>query len=721
MPPMSAPQIKSAYAAAMRLMSAQEHDEALQRFRAIIEANPRLAEPHFQVGRIFLATHRFALAFRPLEVACELKPAQPAIWTARAEAVALGGTREDEDRFLAALKAAPIPAPLRIAMQDRFGARRAKSRPETGGLRADEAQRLIRLITAGRFDEAESGASTAVRRHPRSAVAYNILASAQTELRKTGPALANYATAVQIDPGYAEAFDNMGRLLMDEGRLDEAIERFRQAVVLAPYLVSSLVNLGICYARKMRANLAVTLLERAISAEPGLAIAHVALGNALTRMHDYARAEKVIGHAITLPGGRTGDAVAQLAQAQARLGKDDEAAANYDLALALDPASAIATYGKASLYQTLGRFDEARELFRKVMDLDPLNGENYRLFSTSYKASAGDPVIELMKTRFDDPRISDADKLNLGFAVAKLLEDARQHDEVFRYLDTANALMKKAFPYDIRQRQREVAALKKAMADVDWHGRKVAGTTDFAPIFVTGMPRSGTTLIEQIIASHSTVTGAGEVGDGTRAAQALLLKGDRFRNAAKLTDAEIAGLGQGFAATMRERFPETPKITDKSIQTYLYMGLMKLALPNARFVVVRRDPRDNLFSMYKNKFPEGTHLYAYDQRDLAALYDTFIDMIDFWQQRIPDWFYEVQYEELVANPEEETRKLIAACDLPWEDACLSFHENKRKVETLSVFQVRQPISKGSVALWQRYEAELAPMLDALRESGHVPR
>lgn len=170
---------------------------------------------------------------------------------------------------------------------------------------------------------------------------------------------------------------------------------------------------------------------------------------------------------------------------------------------------------------------------------------------------------------------------------------------------------------------------------------------------------------------------------------------------------------------MRERFPETPQITDKSIQTYLTLGLMKLAMPNARFIVVRRDPRDTLLSIYKNVFPEGTHLYGYDQVDLARHYSTFVRMVDFWRERVPGWFHEIQYEELVADPEPQSRALIAACGLEWEDACLNFHENTRKVETLSVFQVRQPISKGSVKAWARYGDRLKPMLDQLRRDGHI--
>ncbi|MCB2115749.1 MAG: sulfotransferase [Rhodobacteraceae bacterium] len=717
---MSAQQIKTSYAEAMRLIAARKTEEALKRFREIIASNPRIAEVHYQVGRIFLDTDRFALAFRPLEVAAELKPNEPAIWAARAEAVALAGRPSDEEKFLAELKQANLPAKFRVDIQDRFGSRRFASVPQTGGLAASEARAAISLLASGQFGPAERKAAALVARHPRSALALNILASAQASLGKVDGAIANYRKAIQIDPDYAEAHDKLGRVYMDQNRIEDAIASFRKAVVTAPYMVSALVNLGICYARTLQSSLSIPLLERAGSVDPNLAVCQIALGNALTRVRNYEQAEAVLARAITLPGGETGEAVALLAQAQARLGKDESAMENFDRALAIDPDSPIGLGGKATLEQTLGNFDEAERLFRRVMEVDPLNGENYRLFTASHKAKAGDPIIAKMIEVFDDPRMRDNDRLNLGFATAKVLEDAKQYDEVFRYLDEANALMRRAFPYDIRQRLREIAGLKKSMAGVDWHGRKVAGTSDYAPIFVTGMPRSGTTLIEQIIASHSTVTGAGEVGEGTKAAQALLLQSDRFRAVAKLGDEEIAGLGQGYADLMRQRFPDTPKITDKSIQTYLYLGLMKLALPNARFIVVRRDPRDNLLSMYKNKFPEGTHLYAYDQKDLATLYGTFVEMIDFWREVVPDWFYEVQYEDLVANPEEETRKLIAACGLEWEDACLSFHENKRKVETLSVYQVRQPITKASVALWQRYEKELKPMLDALKEGGHVP-
>lgn len=716
---MTGPEIQEAYGRALDAHKAGDLDSAIRGYGAIIEANPKVAEAHFQAGRIYAAKNRFDRAFLHFRAAVSLRPAEGAIWNAWAEAVALGADAATEAEFLKALKAAPVPAAARVALQDRFGAQRGGTRPATGGMTPAEIRRLLSLIQSGRMAEAERLAGAALKQHPGSALALNILATALARQGKAAPAEAAFRRTIAVDPGYAEAHDNLGHFLIEQGRPDEAEAMFRRAVTLAPGLAPALVNLATCLTAAGQPAAALTLLERARAGGAEAPPLCMALGNAHTRLKNYARAESAFRRGVELTKGGTAQMLASLAQAQARLGKDDEAIANFDRALAMNGNAPAAVGGKALLLQTLGDFDAAEALFRKGFEIDPLNGENFRAFIMSHKTKPGDPVIEMMLSRHDDPAIQPADRMNMGFAIAKALEDVKDYGRVFRYLNEANALMRKAAPYSIAQRFEQVAETKAVFADIDWHGTRIEGTTDFAPIFVTGMPRSGTTLIEQIIASHSSVTGAGEVGECARAAQDLIYDA---KNPARMHPpalAEIAGLGHHFDAYIRERFPGSDRITDKSIQTYMYLGLVKLALPKSRFVIVRRDPRDNLLSIYKNKFPDDTHLYAYDQRDLAKFYTTFVDMIDFWRERVPDWFYEVQYEELVANPEAETRKLIAACGLEWEDACLSFHENKRKVETLSVYQVRQPISKASVALWQRYEADLKPMLDQLKADGHV--
>ena len=718
--PLSPTRIASDYAEALRLVAQGQPESALKLLAAIIDANPNIPEAHFQIGRIFVAGDRYDRAMTHYQAAARLKPAEPAIWAGWAGAVALAGDGAAEKAFLAALKAAPIAPQIRIVLQDRFAANRATSTPTLGGAKPAAVSALVRAMAAQQFVAAETGARDLLRHHPGAAIVANILGSALAAQGKPTEALTRYHDAIRIDPLYAEAHANLGHLLHDLGRDAEARIELRNAVALAPAMVSALTALGRLQTWSGTPERAVPLLRRALQAQPDALPAQIALGNALTRLRDYPAAEVALSRAVELAAGKSAEALALLAQAQAHLGKDDAALGSYEAALAADANHAAAQGGMAALLQTLGRFDEAEQWFRRVFVTDPNNGENYRLFIASHKCKPGDPIIAQMQARFDDPAVSDGDRANLGFAIAKALEDVKSYDQVFGYLNPANALMRKTNPYELTQRQREIAAVRKAMEGFDWHAAQINGTSAYAPIFVTGMPRSGTTLIEQIIASHSAMTGAGEVGDGTRMAQKLLFEGEGAPRAmTDLAAGEIAGLGRDYEALMRGRFPTAVQVTDKSIQTYLFIGLMKLALPRARFIVVRRDPRDTLLSIYKNKFPDGTHLYGYDLADLAHYYTTFVQMIAFWREAVPDWFYEVSYESLVANPEVESRKLIAACGLEWEDACLNFHQNTRKVETLSVFQVRQPISAGSVKSWQRYAAEIAPMLAALQEDGHV--
>ncbi len=724
---MTAADIQKIYAEGLAFQNAGKLDAALKTYGRIVAANPKIAEAHFQIGRILTGANQIGDALRHLKEAVRLRPAESAVWLAWADAVALGGDPADEAEILRVLKSATVDAKLKILLQDRFGARRASTRPATGGMKIPDIRRLLALMDARRFPEAESLATTFVSLHPGSALALNILGSAQASQGNLAAAVANLQNAIRADPNYAEGHDNLGRILVDLKREEDAAVQFRRAVSLAPGLPSALLNLAASLTRTGEPAAALRLLERALAAGADAQPVNLAIGNAHTKLKNYQKAEEAFEKALQAapaqaPGsskGQSNEAIGLLAQAQARQGKDVEALANFERALAIDRKSIVATGGMATLLQTLGRFDEAQEMFRKAFDLDPMEGETYRLFSASHKFKQGDPILERMLTLYDNPALSSASRMSLGFAIAKALEDVKEYGRVFRYLDQANALNRKAHPYDMRSRYGEVESTKAAFADFDWHAARVEGTTSFAPIFVSGMPRSGTTLIEQIISSHSAVTGAGELGEGARAAHQLVLNGNSHMPVAKIPQAAIAAMGLEYEAYVRARFADVDRITDKSIQSYMFLGLLKLAMPNAKFIIVRRDPRDTLLSIYKNKFPDDTHNYAYDQRDLALYYKTFLDMVDFWRERVPDWIYEVEYEALVANPEVESRKLIAACGLEWEDACLNFHENTRKVETLSLFQVRQPISGGSVKGWKRYEKQLQPMLTALKEQGLV--
>lgn len=708
------------YKTGLKLLSERKFDDALKEFRRVVTVNPGHAEANFQVGRLLLEANRADQAIHSFSRAVDSAPTEPQVWAGWAEAVALGGKPEDRGQFLAALKGAKIDPRLRVNLQDRFGSNSKSAQPARGGLPSNRAAKLAKLFQAGKYKDTEVGAKRALAEHPKSAAAAGILAAAQHNLGKIDQAIASNVRAIKLDPGYSGAYENLGRILLNSGRTTEAIGHLKKAVILSPDMTTALASLGSGLNRINMHKSSVVLLERAVELDAEMFESQIELGNAYQRTGEPEKAIAAYMAAQRLAGAKaTNDHLAALGQAQSKVGDYEAALENFDTILERDPDFTVAITARAHTLQSLGRFDEAREAFRRAIEVDPTNGENYRSLVHSHRAQPGEKIIDDMIQVFARSDLRDNDRVHLGFALSKALEDVGEYQEAFKYLNKANELNAQNEKYYDAKRQLEVKSFQNAYRKFDYGAVEFAASDEPDPIFVTGMPRSGTTLIEQIIASHSQVSSAGETGFAPKLCHSLIIGAERIRPLATFSSDELAQLRSDYREAMEKRVPGASLYTDKTITTYMHIGMLKLAMPNARFIVVRRDPRDNLLSMYKNKFPEGTHPHAYDLENLAHYYDTFVKMIDFWRELIPAWFYEVQYETLVSNPEEESRKLIDACGLEWEDACLNFHQNKNRVQTLSVYQVRQPISKGSVKGWKRYEKELEPMLKILREAGHV--
>ena len=712
--PLTPNQIKTTYANALKLQGAGKFDEALSLYSTILKAAPQSAEVHFQIGRIFLQAGRYAQSTQHFGFAASIKPKEPAIWTAYADAIVELGDPDATAAFLKTAKTAGLPAAVLVALQDKVNPKPAKSRTSIGAARKEEIDALIALMTAGRFEQAEEQAKAAQKANPKVALIADILASAQVRLGKTDEAIANFKKAVALDPNYAEARNNYGRLLLELGRVEEAVVEIRKALKLAPGLALAHQNLGAAYLRLDQTDDAIKRLKKAVSLNDKSVESKLLLGKALIREKQYAEATAILSAAAKLDPAR-GEIFAMLGQAQDGNGEETAALASFDRAIQLSPGVPLPYSCRALLLQKTGKFAEAEASFRQAIALEPEAGENYRVMVASHKVSAGDPLIQQMIAQYENPQATRQNRRNLGFALSKVMEDTKAYDQVFKYLNTANALMREEFPYDIASREKEVADVMEFFKGLTPDQTLVPGCTDYAPIFVTGMPRSGTTLVEQIISSHSQVSGAGEVGFAAREAYRLIA--DRrggLKPFAEVPKADIAALGKSYESFMRQSYPDAPRVTDKSIQTHTYLGLIKMALPQSRMIVVRRDPRDNLLSIYKNMFLEGTHLYSYSLSDLGRYYKLFLKLVAFWQEHFPEWIYVIDYENLIANTEEESRKLIAACGLEWEDQCLDFHKNTRRVDTLSVFQVRQPIYQSSMKAWQRYEDELSELFEALK-------
>ncbi|SDI64794.1 tetratricopeptide repeat-containing sulfotransferase family protein [Aliiruegeria lutimaris] len=458
------------------------------------------------------------------------------------------------------------------------------------------------------------------------------------------------------------------------------------------------------------------LCSRLIAAAPQRVEPHFQLARIERRAGDIAAAIAHLRDARELKPKEPA-ILAALADMLSAHGDDEEALQIHDILIRAAPRDARYLIDKALVLQRTGAFEKAETTLRKAQALDPLRGEPYRMLTANRKVKPGDPLIGKMKAALRNKKLSRSARVEIEFALAKAMEDTEQYDKVFRYLAPANATMKSAYGYDASDRQAEVNGLIEAFHDFDFTPTKPADDS-FTPIFVTGLPRSGTTLVEQILASHSQVISGGEMPYALRLCyDAIGNPGQGFAPMAKVAPEKIARLAEQYQAAARSSVSFDRIVTDKAIQSHLVMGLLKMAVPAARFIVVRRDPRDLLYSIYKNMFAQGTHRYAYDLEDLAKYYASFLQMLDFWRENLPGGFHEVHYEELVADPEAQSRALVAAAGLDWEDACLEFHKSRSSVKTLSVQQVRQPIYRSSAQAWRRYETDLQPLVDALEREG----
>jgi tetratricopeptide (TPR) repeat protein len=709
--PLNPARIPALYKEAMKHLAAGRRAEARALLERILAVNPRFAEAQFQLGRVALAEGKPDEACAAFARAAALKPHEAAIWRSWAEAAAKGGAAASTDLLRAARKAR-LPEPLMRQVEAAL-APPARPRPSTGGAPPEALKAIVAALEKDRFAEAAAKARALLARYPSSAPAHAMLAAAEGALGRLEAAEAAHRKAIALAPDYAEGRANFGRFLVERGRLEEGIAELREAVRLSPRLGLAWGHLALALERMGNTDTAAEAAKRALALGADGAETRLVLARCQMAQAEPEPALKTLAPLLSAKAPPL-EALLLRAEALALLDRTDEAIAACDAAIGAAPDSPAPLAEKARLMQRLGRFDEAEALFRAAIAKAPEDGRAFRIFMASHRATADDPLIAEMERRWEDPAITGMNRAEFGFALAKAMEDIGAYDKVFTYLRPANAIIRERYPFDRGALRRDLDAIMEACAALDFSPREIEGASDYAPIFVAGLPRSGTTLVESILAAHSAVTAGGELGLA-RGAAARLVFGTGGKATAPLTDAAIAAAGREAEAAMRARFPAALRLTDKSVQTHNFLGLIRLMLPRAALVVVERDPRDSLLSMYRNLFAFGRHRYAYDLDDLAFYWREYRRIMRFWRERMPGGYHVVRYEDLVADPEAQARALIAACGLEWEDACLDFHKTKRRVDTLSLHQVRQPIYRSSMKAWERYADEIAPLLEAIEE------
>ncbi|MBT6095176.1 MAG: tetratricopeptide repeat protein [Rhodospirillaceae bacterium] len=415
-------------------------------------------------------------------------------------------------------------------------------------------------------------------------------------------------------------------------------------------------------------------------------------------------------HQILRIDNKNGTAWANLGGAYIETGAVGKAEEALQRANAITPGSIPILGNLANLKKQLGDVQAAEQYYRKILLSEPGSARAWHELAQVKRFKAGDPDIETMQSLYETGTRDDEARMHLGFALGKALEDSAEFDVAFPYLADANRLKRQTLKFDIKAHQSAIEDLIRVF-DVNFLAQRGSvGNADERPIFVLGMPRSGTTLVEQILASHNAVFGAGELED---LSQIIAGSIPGFPSGTgMLPAAAFDSIGRQYVDRLSQNASSAKRVTDKMPRNFLFIGLIALILPNARIVHCRRSPMDTCLSCFTLHFPHGQE-FSYDLAELGAYYRLYRGLMEHWHRVLPGKILDIAYEDVVADTEGKARQLVDFCGLEWDDACLNFHQTKRQVMTASATQVREPVHARSVARWRRYERFLSPLRDAL--------
>jgi hypothetical protein len=315
--------------------------------------------------------------------------------------------------------------------------------------------------------------------------------------------------------------------------------------------------------------------------------------------------------------------------------------------------------------------------------------------------------------------LSTESRIHLAFALAKANEDIGDYSQAFEYLKTGNDLRSEEFNYEIESDKELIQNIIQTFSKEAMSRLRINAESSNRPIFIVGMPRSGTSLVEKIIASHSDVHGAGEL-DYMFALGTSQFRGDsntfEYLPLDSYTKRVFEMVGKTYLEKISLLNNQASHVTDKMPFNMMMIGLIRIALPNAKIIHCVRDAKDTCLSIYKQNFTTGNYRFAYDLKTVAQFHNQYSDLMAHWNESMPGAIYDVSYESLTRNPELEIRKLLSACDLEFQEGCINFEKADAVVKTASAFQVRQPMYTSSVRLWEKYQQFLGPMLDELQEN-----
>jgi tetratricopeptide (TPR) repeat protein len=571
----------------------------------------------------------------------------------------------------------------------------------------------ITLIAAGKLADARRALERAIEIDSASVEARNNLGFVLQRLGELDAARAEYEAALALAPGNAEARSNLAAALAALGRHEDGLAEARRAVALKPGLVAAHVHAAVIEMELGRLDAAIEGIDAILPAAPDTVELLLVRADILGRLDRVDEALALCRRVIALRPD-DGNGYNLLGLQLQTLMRDEDALEAFARAGALLPRPGIALANQGTLLCQLGRPEEAEAALSRALALDPACAAAWYARALTQRTAADDPDLDAMETILRDNRApAYHERLCLHYALGGAWLEAGDGERAFAHL-AAGARMKRALvTYDGAATERWMSEIAAAFPAAIFAEGRGSGLASELPVFVVGMPRSGTTLIEQILGSHPRVHAAGELRLLEQAVGRGLASRDPHDFPGTLTRARGEEIARDYLAHVAALAPGASRIVDKMMSNIVYAGLIHLMLPRARIILCQRDPVDTCLSCYSKLFARGQD-YSYDLAELGRYFRAQDALAAHWRTVLPpDIFLEIDYESVIEDVDAAARRLVAFCGLAWSPSCLAFHETRRPVRTASMTQVRQPIYRISVGRWRRFRAQLAPLLEAL--------
>jgi len=543
-------------------------------------------------------------------------------------------------------------------------------------LQKSEVDSVFALYLDNKFQNAIDRIKELNKKYPNEPLLFNLIGACYKGLGHLEGAAKMFQAAVAIKPSYAEAHFNLGAILKELGQNTSAVESYKKAIAITPNYPDAHNNLGTALHDLGQLEAAIESLKWAVAYKYDFAEAHNNLGNVL---NEYGRVEAAIKC--------------------------------FEKAIAVKPDYAKAYFNLAIAHKDLGNKEAYLNSIEKTVSIKPEWGDAHLHLSRVKNYKKNDPQLAVMHSFLSSNSLSVIDRIGFNFALAHAYEKLENYDEQFKFLNEANRLRKEETKYFIDKDQQLFSRIKDSFKFPPSAVKKSScKSTSIRPIFILGMPRSGTSLVHQIIDSHHEVHGAGELNKLNKCVVPLLKEFDNV-DKKMLSESDLISIREQYLDVLSSLNVSQNIIIDKMPLNFRYVGFILTAFPEAKILHMNRNPMATCWSIYKYYFNGNS--YSYNQDDLAEYYQLYKDLMGFWSKLFPNKIYDVCYEDLTTNQEVETRKLLKYCELEWDENCLNFHTNKTAVKTTSAIQVRQKIYQGSSEVWKKYEAYLQPLIEGL--------